>query len=144
MRICGDYRLTVNQACQVNPYPVPRIEDLFATLGGGTIFSKLDMKNAYNQLLLDEESKKLTTINTHRGLFQYNRLCFGIASAPAIFQKTMDELLRGIPGVAVFLDDILVSGANPAEHELRLCEVLSRLEQHGLKLHSTKCAIGVK
>ena len=143
IRICGDYRLTVNQACKVNPYPVPRIEDLFATLGGGTLFSKLDMKNAYNQLLLDEESKPLTTINTHRGLFQYNRLSFGIASAPAIFQKKMDELLKGIPGVAVFLDDILVSGSSHAEHESRLCEVLSRLECVGLKLHPTKCSFGV-
>ena len=70
VRICGDYRLTVNQTCRVNPYPVPRIEDLFATLGGGTLFSKLYMKNAYNQLLLDEASKPLTTINTHQGLFQ--------------------------------------------------------------------------
>ena len=138
VRICGDYRLTVNQACRVNPYPVPRIEDLFAALGGGTLFSKLDMKNACNQLLLDKASKPLTTINTHRGLFQYNRLSFGVASAPAIFQKTMDELLRGIPGVAVFLDDILVSGSSHAEHEARLCEVLIGLERVGLKLNPTK------
>ena len=120
--ICGDYRLTVNQACKVNPYLVPRIKDLFATLGGGTLFSKLDMKNAYNQ---------------------YNRLSFGVASAPAIFQKTMDELLRGISGVAVFLDDILVSGSSHAEHEARLCEVLSRLKCVGLKLNPTECSFSV-
>ena len=101
------------------------------------------MKNAYNQLLLDEASKPLTTINTHWGLFQYNRLSFGVASAPAIFQKTMDEPLRGIPGVAVFLDDILVSGSSQAEHEARLCEVLSRLERVGLKLNPTKYSFGV-
>ena len=116
---------------------------MFATLGGGTLFSKLDRKNVYNQLLLDEASKSLTTINTHQGLFQYKRLSFGVASAPAIFQKTMDELLRGIPGVIVFLDDILVSGSSHAEHEARLCEVLSRVERVGLKLNPTKCSFGV-
>ena len=101
VRICGDYRLTVNQVSKVNAYPVPRIDDFFVTLGGGKIFSKLDMKSAYNQLLLSPESRPLTTINTQRGLFQYNRLCFGVASAPGIFQKTIEDLLRGIPGVCV-------------------------------------------
>ena len=143
VRICGDYRLTANQACVVNKYPVPRIDDLFATLGGGTVFSKLDMKSAYNQLCLAKESKPLTTINTHRGLFQYNRLCFGIASAPGIFQQLMDNLLKSIPGVAVFLDDILVTGSNRAEHDARLCEVLGKLQEAGLKLHPTKCEIAV-
>ena len=143
IRICGDYRLTVNQVCPLNSYPVPRIDDLFATLGGGKVFSKLDMRNAYNQLLLSDESKPLTTINTHRGLFQYTRLCFGIASAPAIFQRTVEELLKGIPGVVVFLDDILCSGRTHMEHEGRLCEVLKRLEQVGLKLHPSKCCFGV-
>ena len=66
-------------------------------------FSKLDMTNAYNQIVLSPESRSLTTINTHRGLFQYNRLCFGIASAPGIFQRAVEDLLRGIPGVCVFL-----------------------------------------
>ena len=143
VRICGDYRLTVNQATKVTNYPVPRIEELFATLGGGKIFSKLDLTNAYNQILLSPEARPLTTINTHRGLFQYNRLCFGIASAPGIFQRAVEDVLRGIPGVCVFFDDILVSGSNASEHEERLCEVLKRLQDAGLKLHPTKCFFGV-
>ena len=143
IRICGDYRLTVNQATKVTVYPVPRIDDLFTTLGNGKIFSKLDMTNAYNQIVLSPESRSLTTINTHRGLFQYNRLCFGIASAPGIFQRAVEELLRGIPGVCVFMDDILVSGSNVCEHEERLCEVLRRFQEVGLRLHPTKCSFGV-
>ena len=143
VRICGDYRLTVNQVSKVNAYPVPRIDDLFATLGGGKIFSKLDMKSAYNQLLLNPESRPLTTINTQRGLFQYNRLCFGVASAPGIFQRTIEDLLRGIPGVCVFLDDILVTGSNFCEHGERLFKVLERLEKIGLRLYPTKCSFGV-
>ena len=144
VRICGDYRLTVNRATKLNNYPVPRIEDLFATLGSGKIFSKLDLSNAYNQILLSPESRPLTTVNTHRGLFQYNRLCFGIASAPGIFQRAVEDLLRGIPGVCVFFDDILVSASNDNEHEDRVCEVLGRLQDVGLKLHPTKCSFGVE
>ena len=107
IRICGDYKLTVNHVTKLTNYPVPRIEDLFATIGKGRIFSKLDLTNAYNQILLSPESRPLTTINTHRGLFQYNRLCFGIASAPGIFQRAVEDLLRGIPGVCVLFDDNL-------------------------------------
>ena len=73
-----------------------KTEDLFAVLGGGEQFSKHDLSQAYQQLELNEDSKKYTTINTHKGLFQYNRLPFGIASAPGIFQRTTENLLQGI------------------------------------------------
>ena len=71
VRICGDYKCTVNQVSKLDNYPIPKTEDLLATLGGGKKFTKLDMSQAYQQLLLDEESKKYTTINTHKGLYQY-------------------------------------------------------------------------
>lgn len=115
-RICGDYKLTVNQVSKLEEYPLPRVDDLFATLVGGKLFTKLDMSHAYQQLLLDEESKQYVTINTHKGLFKYNRLVFRVASSPAIFQRTMDTLLQGIPHVAAYLDDILITGATEARH----------------------------
>lgn len=74
IRICGDYKTTVNQVSKLDHYPVPKVEDLLATLGGGEKFTKLNMSQAYQQLQLDDESKRYTTINTHKGLFQYNRL----------------------------------------------------------------------
>ena len=85
VRICGDYKSTVNQVSKLDNYPIPKTEYLLATLGGGNKFTKLDMSQAYQQLLLDEDSKKYTTINTHKGLYQYNRLPFGVSSAPGIF-----------------------------------------------------------
>ena len=92
IRICGDYRLTINKAAKVDSYPIPRVEDLFASLAGGKTFSKLDVAHAYLQLPLDEISREYVTINAHKGLFCYKRLPFGISSAPAIFQRKMESL----------------------------------------------------
>ena len=139
VRLCGDYRLTCNKALLLDKYPLPKIEELFGSLSGGKYFSKLDMSQAYMQLSLDEASKEVTTINTHRGLFRYNRLCFGIASAPGIFQRTIESVLGRIPGVAIFLDDILISGASKGEHLNKVRLVLSKLENAGLKLRKSKC-----
>ena len=143
IRLCGDYKLTVNRAARLDTYPIPSLEDLFSGLAGGQVFSKLDMSQAYAQLCLDEESKCYTVINTHRGLFKYNRLSFGVSAAPGIFQRAMEQLLRDIPGVVVYLDDILIAGADEAEHRDRLNQVLSRLQTAGLKLSIKKCSIGV-
>ena len=141
VRICGDYKLTVNRAARLDSYPIPNLQDLFSRLNGGCIFSKLDMSQAYAQLCLDDDSKKYTVINTNRGLFQYNRLSFGISSAPGIFQRAMEELLRDIPGVFCYLDDVLITGATEAEHNERLRKVLSALQLAGLKLKLDKCII---
>ena len=85
IRICGDFKVTINQASQVDTYPLPKIEDLFTKLSGGKYFSKLDLSQAYLQLPLEDSSKEFVTINTHKGLFRYNRLPFGVASAPGNF-----------------------------------------------------------
>ena len=106
IRLCGDYKLTLNQIAPTESYPLPRAEEMYATLAGGKLFTKLDISSAYLHLPLDPESKKYTTIKTHKGLSQYNRLPFGVASAPAIFQRFMDTLLQGIPNVSVYIDDI--------------------------------------
>lgn len=109
-------------------------------MSGGKFFSKLDLSNAYLQLPLDPLSKQYVTINTHRGLFQYNRLPFGVVSARAIFQRHMETLLQGLDGVSVYLDDILVSGRSLEEHLTRLAGVLDRLEKSGMRLNQQKCS----
>ena len=91
------------------------------------------------QIPLEEGSKKFTTINTHRGLYQYNRLPFGIYSAPEIIQRTIENVLRGIPRVCVYIDDILITGNTEDEHLRNLNEVLARLKNLGFRLKRHKC-----
>ena len=116
VRICGDFKKTVNRAPHVDKYPIPKIEDLFSSLAGGKLFSTLDMSQTYQQILLDELRKNLVVINTPKGLFNYNRLPFGVSCSPGIFQRSVDSLLKGIPGVVVYLDDILITGPPEEEH----------------------------
>ena len=137
IRICGDFKVTVNKASKLDRYPIPKIE--IARLAGGKTFTKLDMSQAYQRIVLDEDSRTYVVINTHRGLFQYNRLPFGVSSAPGIFQRVMESILNGIPGVVVYIDDILVTGATEEEHLAHLEEVLRRLEEAGLRLKRNKC-----
>ena len=139
VRICGDYKCTVNQVSKLDNYPIPKTENLLATLDGGNKFTKLDMSQANQQLVLDEDSKKYTTINTHKGLYQYNRLPFGVSSSPGIFQRTMENLLQGIPHVVVRIDDILVSGKDDPDHLDNLETVLSKFSTAGEKLRLAKC-----
>ena len=139
VRICGDYKLTANRASRMEHYPLPKVEDLFSTLAGGTLFTKLDMSQAYLQLLVDDQAKELLTVNTHKGLFAYNRLPFGVSSAPGIFQRTMESLLKGIPNVLVYLDDILITGPTQEQHMKNLIAFLSSFRQAGLRLKKQKC-----
>lgn len=138
IRICGDYKVTINQSAKIDKYPIPRIDDLFTSLSGGKQFSKLDLSHAYQQLKLDDESHQYVTINTHKGLFMYNRLPIGVSSAPSIFQRLMENLLQGIPGVCVYMDDILVTGYTDAEHLDHLAQVLQRFQDAGMRLKKTK------
>ena len=139
VRICGDYKTTVNRVAETDIYPLPRVEELFTSLSGGKKFSKLDLSHAYLQLELEEQSRELVTINTHKGLFQYTRLPFGVSAAPAIFQRTIEGVLANIPHTVAFLDDILITGKTEKEHLENLEKVLKRLSEAGLRLKREKC-----
>ena len=136
VRICGDYKVTINEALDIHQYLLPNQTDLFASVANGKVFSKLDLLQAHQQMLLDSESQKYLTINTHLSLYQYTRLPFGVVSAPAMFQRAVDIILQGIPGVICYTDDILVSGETDEQHLNRLQQVLKRLHN---RLKQKKC-----
>ncbi|XP_041963522.1 LOW QUALITY PROTEIN: uncharacterized protein K02A2.6-like [Alosa sapidissima] len=139
VRICGDFKVTINPVLKAEQYPLPHIDDIFAALGQGKRFSKIDLVQAYLQMEMDESSKKYLTINTTKGLYQYNRMVFGIASAPAIWQKAMEQVLQGIPNTQCYLDDIVITGTNDDDHLTNLEKVLKRLEDFGLRANKAKC-----
>ena len=139
LRICGDYKVTINPSLKIDTHPLPKPQELFASLAGGKLFTKLDLSQAYQQMRLDDSSKELVTINTHKGLFRYTRLPFGVASAPAIFQRAMDNIMQGIPRVHCYIDDILISGVSDEEHIRNLRTVLQRLRDNGITLKVSKC-----
>ena len=139
VRICGDYKVTINPNANSYQYPIPRTEDLFATLNGGEKFTKLDLSQAYQQLMLDEESREYLTVNTYKGLCHPTRLQFGVHAASGRFQHEMEKVLAGIPFVVARSDDILISGSSDGEHLENLSSVLKVLEEKGLKLKKDKC-----
>lgn len=120
-------------------YPIPRIDDLYAKLSGGKRFSKIDLSSAYQQIVLDPDCAKVTTISTHKGLFYYSRLPFGVSCAPGQFQRLMDQLFTNVNGVSVFLDDILITGKDDREHIENLESVLNILKDNNLTVKPEKC-----
>ena len=89
VRLCSDYKVTIKPVLQVDQYPVPKVDDLFTTLAEGQRFSKLDLSQAYQLVLMEEESHKYVMINTHKGLYRYIRLPFGITSMTFMSRDTM-------------------------------------------------------
>ena len=144
IRICGDYRATVNKITLPDPYPVPDIKQLLAKLGGGKWYCKLDLRKAFLQLQLDEESQELCCLNTHKGLMKMLRLPFGCSQAPGIFQRTIESLLGDIPRTVTFVDEILTTGNSEEDCLNQLEAILKRLADSGMRVNKEKCKWLVK
>ena len=137
VRICVD--LThLNKAVQREIHPMPSVDENLAKLGDSKIFSKLNANSGFWPIPLDDESKLLTTFVTPFGRFCFNRLPFGISSAPEIFQRTMSKVLEGSEGTLCQMDDVLIHGVDQSEHDGRVRAVLHRLQEDGLTLND-KC-----
>ena len=139
VRLCGDYKVTLNSQLQVAQHPLPNPSNMTSTLGNCRIFSKIDLKQAFQQLEMDAASQDMCTINTHLGLYRPKRLPYGVASSPAIWQQTMDKIFSGMQGIFCFVDDILIAGKDINEHMFRLRMVLDRLKENGIKVNKEKC-----
>ncbi|XP_054272899.1 uncharacterized protein K02A2.6-like [Macrosteles quadrilineatus] len=139
VRICADYKVTVNKLIKDENYPIPRVEDIYTQMNGGKLFCTLDISNAYLHMRMDEESAHMQTLSTHKGMYKVNRLMFGVKVAPSLWQQFMDKTLQGIPGVQCFFDDIIIQGKTEEELLTRLRTVLERMRSKNLRLNRDKC-----
>ena len=138
IRLCADYSVTVNKNLKVQKHPLPRTEEIFASLSDGKVFSKIDFSQAYLQMRVNQDSQKLLTINTQKGLYTCKRLMYGINAAPAIWQKYIESVFRGLEGVEVFFDDARISAPDVETHTVRLKNFFDRCREHGLKINKEK------
>lgn len=143
VRICVDLTRLNESVCRER-HQMPAVEQTLAQLAGARIFSKLDANSGFWQIPLSEESSKLTTFITPFGRYSFNRLPFGITSAPEHFQRRMSAILAGLEGVVCLVDDVLVYGKDQQQHDERLNAVLQRLAEVGLTLNREKCRFSVK
>ncbi|GBM86660.1 Uncharacterized protein K02A2.6 [Araneus ventricosus] len=138
VRICVDL-VELNKNVMRELHPLPKAEYSLNLLTGAKIFSKLDANSGSWQITLDKKSSYLTTFITPFGRFRFQRLPFGISSAPEHFQRRMSQMLEGIPGTICHMDDILIWGSTQEEHDQRLTEVCKKLKNSGMTLNAKKC-----
>ncbi|XP_050072320.1 uncharacterized protein K02A2.6-like [Anopheles maculipalpis] len=140
IRICGDYSTGLNAALQPHEYPLPLPDDIFAKLAHCKFFSKIDLSDAFLQVEIEECYRPLLTINTHRGLYLYNRLPPGLKIAPAAFQQIIDAMLAGLCDTSGYMDDVVVGGRTEREHDENVSKVLQRVKDFGFTIKAEKCA----
>ena len=138
VRVCVDLK-PLNRCVLREYHPLPKVDEVLAQLTGAVMFSKLDANSGFWQVPLSEKSRELTTFITPFGRYCYNKLPFGISSAPEHFQRRMHSLLEGLDGVVCVMDDILMFGRTKHEHDSRLWAVLRQLSSAGVTLNSRKC-----
>ena len=138
VRICVDLKPLNNNVLR-EPHPIPTVDDVLGQLAGATQFSKLDANSGFWQVPLAEESRSLTTFITPFGRYRFNKLPFGISSAPELFQRRMNRILEGLDGVVCMMDDVLIFGKDQKQHDERLHAVFKRLVEAKVTLNATKC-----
>jgi hypothetical protein len=143
VRLCVNLS-KANQALIPERYPLPTMEEITERVAGSTVFSKIDLSWGYLQLELAEECRYLTAFITHDGVFQWRSLPFGLASGPSAFHQVVRRMVAHIDGCANLLDDLIIWGATVEEHDRRLRQVLTRLQQYGATVRVDKCVLGAK
>jgi transposase InsO family protein len=144
LRLCADFKGHVNKAIASDSYPIPAMETIFANLSDAKVFAKLDLREAYWQIKIDKKARELCTINTHKGLFQFNRLPKGMKNSSAVFQRVMEQVLDGIEGLIIYQDDILLHAKSSSQLASRVASVLQRLEQKAVTINSDKSVLNVE
>ena len=139
LRLCVDYR-KINSITRRNAYPLPLIDELIEKVAasGATVFTRLDLANAFNQIRISDGDEWKSAIITHLGLYEYTVMPFGLTNAPSTFQALIDSIFADCPNVVVYIDDILIF-SNPSSHFDLVKMVLERLNCHHLSISPEKC-----
>ena len=140
MRICLD-PTDLNVAILREHYPIPALDDITPELVGSDTFSKLDAKDGYWHIRLDEKSSYLTTFNTPFGRYRYLRLPFGLKMAQDIFQMKIDEVYGPCEGTIGIADDITVHGEGHSQHDQRLHEAMESTRKANIALNYDKIIV---
>ncbi|UYV72289.1 K02A2.6-like, partial [Cordylochernes scorpioides] len=139
IRLCADFKKSLNPYLEDVKYPIPNIDSVLSNFQGKKLFTKLDMSKAYHQIEMDDISKKYLVVSTHKGLYKYNRLAFGIKTASEIFQKTMESFFSGIRDVYIYFDDILIASEDLESHLDILKRTLDILKENNFTINKNKC-----
>jgi hypothetical protein len=139
-QMCIDYR-SLNVVTIKNKYPFPRIEDLFDQMKGANIFSKIDLRSRYHQLVIRESDIPKTAFHNRYGLYEYTVMSFGLTNAPAYFMYLMNKVFMEYLDkfIAIFIDDVLIFSKTMEEHEEHLRLVLEKLRSNKLYAKFSKC-----
>ncbi|UYV71900.1 hypothetical protein LAZ67_9000991, partial [Cordylochernes scorpioides] len=139
IRLCADFKKSLNPYLEDVKYPIPNIDSVLSNFQGKKLFTKLDLSKAYHQIEMDDISKKYLVVSTHKGLYKYNRLAFGIKTASEIFQKTMESFFLGINDVYIYFDDILIASEDLESHLDILKRTLNTLKENNFTINKNKC-----
>jgi hypothetical protein len=142
VRFCVDYS-KLNHVTRKDPYPLPRIDESLDSLGGANFLCRMDLASGYWQLKMSDNDKQKTAFATHRGLFQFKCMPFGLANSPATFERLMEVVISGLQWerCLVYLDDVIVFGKTFQEPLTNFTTVFTRFREANLKLKPKKCAL---
>ena len=138
LRLCLDLKVHINGKVMDEDYPIPDLETIFHKLHGASYFGKIELSDAYYLIKLDEEAKDICTINTSQGLFKMCRLTQGLKNSSPIIQNCIESTLKGIRGVVIFQDDVLVYGTTREQFDKRMIAVKSRLREKRFTVNEKK------